>query len=202
MTDDGKPKTRAERSAANKARHKAAREKGIEVGNKILVEHFRDNLKADPPRVITPEMADQIVELVANNYFLVEVAQKMGISTSSIRRKIMEDREFKAQFVQAREASVEFMVERMIMIALGKDEWVKELAVDERKLVLETIKWVAGKILYHTYGDKNHGVNITGLSNSVVQINAQVIDMDLTEEAEDVLLEALENVEYDVVQGE
>jgi hypothetical protein len=61
---------------------------------------------------------------------------------------------------------------------------------------------VAGKILYHTYGDKNHGVNITGLSNSVVQINAQVIDMDLTEEAEDVLLEALENVEYDVVEGE
>lgn len=144
-------------------------------------------------------MADQIVELVANNYFLVEVAQKMGISTTSIRRKIMEDREFKAQFVQAREASVEFMVERMIMIALGKDDWVKDLAVDERKLVLETIKWVAGKILYHTYGDKNHSVNIKNLPGAVVQVT-QVIDMDLPEEAEDALLEALENVEYVVEQ--
>jgi hypothetical protein len=62
--------------------------------------------------------------------------------------------------------------------------------------VLETIKWVAGKILYHTYGDKNHGVSITGLPGSIVQVNTQVIDMDLSEEAEDALLEALENVEY------
>ena len=64
---------------------------------------------------------------------------------------------------------------------------------------MDTIKWIAGKILWRIYGDKQNQVNVTGLPGAVVNVGSQIIDVELPEDVENALLEALENVEYEVM---
>jgi len=154
MTEE-KKLTRKERSAKNKAEHKAKVEKAKAVGMNILDNHFKDEVETRSvgrPEVITPEMKEEILELIASNYFVMEIAEKLNISRRTILRHVRKDPEFQQGWNVAREASAEFMVERMIMIALGRDPWVEGMAVDERRLVLDTIKWIAGKILWRIRG--------------------------------------------------
>jgi len=201
MTEE-KKLTRKERSAKNKAEHKAKVEKAKAVGMDIMDNHFRDEVKTRSvgrPEVITPEMKEEILELIASNYFVMEIAEKLKISRRTILRHVRKDPEFQREWNVAREASAEFMVERMIMIALGRDPWVEGMAVDERRLVLDTIKWIAGKILWRVYGDKQNQVNVTGLPGAVVNVGSQIIDVELPEDVEAALLEALDNVEYEVL---
>ena len=201
MTEE-KKLTRKERSAKNKAEHKAKVEKAKAVGMDIMDNHFRDEVETRSvgrPEVITPEMKEEILELIASNYFVMEIAEKLKISRRTILRHVRKDPEFQREWNVAREASAEFMVERMIMIALGRDPWVEGMAVDERRLVLDTIKWIAGKILWRVYGDKQNQVNVTGLPGAVVNVGSQIIDVELPEDVEAALLEALDNVEYEVL---
>ena len=205
MTEENKKPTRKERSAKNKADYKAKREKALVVAKDITDNHFRDTDEARSrgrPEAITPEMKEEILELIASNYFVMEIAEKMNISRRTILRHVRKDPEFQREWNVAREASAEFMVERMIMIALGRDPWVEGMPVDERRLVLETIKWIAGKILWRIYGDKQNQVNVTGLPGAVVNVGSQIIDVELPEDVETALLEALDNVEYEVVDDE
>ena len=202
MTEEPKKLTRKERSAKNKAEYKVKFENARVVGKDITENHFRDEVETrgrGRPEVITNEMKEEILELIASNYFVMEIAEKLKISRRTILRHVRKDPEFQREWNVAREASAEFMVERMIMIALGKDPWVEDMAVDERRLVLDTIKWIAGKILWRIYGDKQNQVNVTGLPGAVVNVGSQIIDVELPEDVENALLEALENVEYEVM---
>jgi hypothetical protein len=201
MTEE-KKLTRRERSAKNKAEHKAKVEKAKAIGMDITDNHFRDEVETRSvgrPEVITPEMKEEILELIASNYFVMEIAEKLKISRRTILRHVRKDPDFQREWNVAREASAEFMVERMIMIALGRDPWVEGMPVDERRLVLDTIKWIAGKILWRVYGDKQNQVNVTGLPGAVVNVGSQIIDVELPEDVEAALLEALDNVEYEVL---
>ena len=202
MTEEPKKLTRKERSAKNKAEYKVKFENARVVGKDITENHFRDEVETrgrGRPEVITNEMKEEILELIASNYFVMEIAEKLKISRRTILRHVRKDPEFQREWNVAREASAEFMVERMIMIALGKDPWVEGMAVDERRLVLDTIIWIAGKILWRIYGDKQNQVNVTGLPGAVVNVGSQIIDVELPEDVENALLEALENVEYEVM---
>jgi len=49
------------------------------------------------------------------------------------------------------------------------------------------------------YGDKQNQVNVTGLPGAVVNVGSQIIDVELPEDVEAALLEALDNVEYEVL---
>jgi hypothetical protein len=205
MTEETKKLTRKERSAKNRAEHKAKVEKAKIVGLNITENHFRDDVETRSvgrPEAITPEMKEEILELIASNYFVMEIADKLKISRRTILRHVRKDPEFQREWNVAREASAEFMVERMIMIALGRDPWVEGMPVDERRLVLDTIKWIAGKILWRVYGDKQNQVNVTGLPGAIVNVGSQIIDVELPEDVEAALLEALDNVEYEVIDQE
>ena len=147
------------------------------------------------PEILDDEMKVKICDMIADNYYLMEIADEIGVSQSTIKNAIRRDENFRREYVLAREAAAEFMVERMILVAIGKDPLVVELEMDERKMVLDTIKWIAGKMLHSVYGDKVKK-EISGPNGGPVQIEAQVIDMDLPEEVEDALLEVLEGVDY------
>lgn len=195
--------TRKERSQKNKAEHKEKIVKARQVANKITANHFRDDDdsvgRVGRPEVIDAAMKEEILELIASNYFVMEIAEKLKINRRTIMRHVRKDPEFQRDYYIAKEASAEAMVERMIMIALGTDPWTKGMDVNERRLVLDTIKWIAGKILWRIYGDKQNQVHLSNVTNAVVNVGSQIIDIELPEDVEAALLDALDNVEYEVL---
>jgi hypothetical protein len=209
MSDDQeKPQklTREQKRAKNKADHAERRKRGQKLAEGLISTNFND--ERDPVtgmhkggrglEVITPEMATEIIDMIADMHFIKDIAETMKISKRAIRQKVFRDPMFREQYYMARQMQAEFLVERIIMIALGKDDLVKDVDFETRKLVLDSVKWLASKILAKIYGDKNAPISLSGMPGAVVQVTAKIIDVELPDEVEDALLEALEGVEYEV----
>jgi hypothetical protein len=126
---------------------------------------------AKTPRVkkLTPEVEAELLELLASGKTLLQVCEsdeKFPVE-SVIRRKALEDQEFGAKYVRAREIGYLRMADELIeIIDDGRNDWmtvkkgqdeievVNREAVERSKLRFQGRQWLLSKALPKIFGDK------------------------------------------------
>ena len=117
------------------------------------------------PTKFTPELAEQICELLAIGKPSREVCKEVGIADSALYRWLQQDVEFQEQYARARERQADFYVNEIIEIAdeLQIDATYKgeEISLDvsssavaRNRLRVDSRKWIASKLAPKKYGDK------------------------------------------------
>lgn len=99
------------------------------------------------PSDFTPEIADAICERLADGESLRAICQDDDMPhKATVFRWLAKDKEFRDQYVHAREEQAETLVDEMVAIAdkAHPDHVVDD--VQDRRLRIETRKWVAGKL--------------------------------------------------------
>ena len=117
--------------------------------------------------IYTPELAEKVLEHVANGGFVSQLQAKGLPSQTTISRWINENEEFSAMFARAREQRAEVFADQIIEIADSKgDPQAIRNRVDARK-------FIAMKLLPRVYGDRQT-VDIKA-SLSVADAHAQIL---------------------------
>lgn len=117
------------------------------------------------PTKFTPELAEQICELLAIGKPSREVCKEVGIADSALYRWLQKDGKFQEQYARARERQADFYVNEIIEIAdelqieatyKGEDVTldVSSSAVARNRLRVDSRKWIASKLAPKKYGDK------------------------------------------------
>lgn len=129
----------------------------------------KEKKKTGRPSSYTQEVADNICTLLAEGESLRKICGKPGMpSLSMVFRWLDKNPSFREQYVRAREAQTEKMLEDILSIAdeaTPEDAAVAKLRVDARK-------WAMSKLAPKRYGDKvtqeisgtvtNQNVNLSG----------------------------------------
>lgn len=106
----------------------------------------------------TPELAAAICRRVSGGETLRDVCASKDMPVSSaVHRWLANNSEFRAQYVVARNAMIEALVDK----ALHYAETATEKNAHARRLYVDTVKWYASKIAPKIYGDKVD-VNVSG----------------------------------------
>lgn len=127
--------------------------------------------KAGRPSKFTRKLADRICELVAADpkNTIRRIAEKEGMpSDRTIFRWLEAYESFRQQYARAKEQQADLLVEEMLQIADDGSLDVEERedrhgrvyeatnadVVQRSKLMIDTRKWLAGKLRPKKYGDK------------------------------------------------
>lgn len=108
---------------------------------------------------LSPKQLDQfnaICEYVADGGSLRQACTAQGIERSKVNRWILDDSRYGDktlvnQYAQARDVQADALADGLIDIA---DDRVKVPDVNDRRLMVETRKWIASKLKPRKYGDK------------------------------------------------
>jgi hypothetical protein len=125
---------------------------------------------------------DDILDKLSIGKSLREICSVKGMPSESLVRKwVMQDEDFGAQYARAREAGMEALADEILQIADSQegDVFVKEDgteivnhdAIQRAKLRVDTRKWIMSKIAPKKYGDRldlNHSGSIDTMSDSAV----------------------------------
>lgn len=160
-----------ERKAAKEAeRLKKRNEKvkaQIQIQNKIIPEIIKENkaLEKTIPkkqRAYTPEQKAEIFENIINNIktgeSLFKSCVKYKIPTETFYQWIDQDSKLTDIYARASAQRADSLFDKTIDIAIKMPD------VNRARLVVDTIKWVAGKLNPHKYSDKQT-INIVGNVN-------------------------------------
>ena len=128
---------------------------------------------------VTPEWQELICEEIANGLSLYEICHQykaQGIPDyRSIMRLLRKDEFFRQQYTRARMEQQEALAEQTITIAKGFGEYA-EMDVQERRLLIDTVKWSAGKLKPKVYGD-HINIDVEQTTNVRLQLEKK-IDLD------------------------
>jgi hypothetical protein len=101
------------------------------------------------------ELADEICAVVADDGLSLRAAcEKMGLHRRSVRRWLVEHPDFGRGYDIARKVAIDDCVDGMLAIASGVAGSDNNAAVQAAKLEIDTIKWIASKLLPERFGDK------------------------------------------------
>jgi len=101
------------------------------------------------PSEFTPEIADEICELLADGISLREICEAETMpDRSTVRRWRNQSAEFRAQYARAREEQAHVYAERVVEVAQNAED--AQLA----RLEMDALKWAASKLAPKDYGDK------------------------------------------------
>ena len=126
---------------------------------------------------MTPEIQERVLELIATGHSVQQIEKRDGIpEEKSIYGLLIRDPVFAEKYARAREAQQEVWANRALDIALGRDPAVVDMDANERRLVIDTIKWQAGKLAPKKYGDTARVAHTGPSGDGPVQIEMQVID--------------------------
>ena len=159
----------ADSTAQTKPKHKTAQRPSMTEGIKI----------GRPAHVLSQDMKDDICELIATGSSVYEISRIDGMPTfQMIFKHVARDAAFGEQYMRAREKQQFALADRAMGIAAGTDPLcfrktpdgaIEMLDATERRLVMDTLRWQAGKLAARVFGDR---VAVTGADGGAVQIEA------------------------------
>jgi len=128
------------------------------------------------------ETREQILEKLSIGKSLREICSAEGMPSESLVRKwVMQDEDFGAQYARAREAGMEALADEILQIADSQEgdvittedgrEIVNHDAIQRARLRVDTRKWLMSKIAPKKYGDRldlNHSGSIGTLSDDAL----------------------------------
>lgn len=135
--------------------------------------------KGGRPSDYTAQKAVKICELIANGKTIKQISMMDGMPhPSNVYRWLAKHEEFREMYARAKEQQIEVLVDEMIAIAddcrrdvevrtdkNGNEYEVTNNEVVQRaKLMIDTRKWLAAKLMPRKYGDRQtieHEGNIT-----------------------------------------
>lgn len=102
------------------------------------------------PAIYTPVLGERVLSLLAGGQSLRAVCRHATMpSRTTVLKWLAEDAEFAGQYARACEARTESLVEEMLEIA--DDD---KLDPQDKRVRVDTRKWLASKLLPKKYGDK------------------------------------------------
>lgn len=128
------------------------------------------------PSDFTQELADEICERIADGESLRAICTDDNMpSTSTVCRWLAKDREFQEQYAHARELQADALFDDCLAIADGTTLKAKE-DVQDRRLQIDTRKWMAGKLkgkysdkIKHVGGDEGDApITIKGIERVII----------------------------------
>ena len=131
-----------------------------------------------PSTLMSQDMKDDICELIATGSSVYEISRMDGMPDfRTIFKHVARDAAFGEQYMRAREKQQFALADRAMGIAAGTDplcyregpEGLELLDAGERRLIMDTLRWQAGKLAARVFGDK---VAVTGHDGGAVQIEA------------------------------
>lgn len=103
-----------------------------------------------PPMPFTQEIADRICELLLEPLSLRKICEMDGMpSKTTVLKWLDQYPEFARQYARAREAQADAMIDDTLDIADNKS-----LDPQDRRVRIDTRKWLAGKLRPKKYGEK------------------------------------------------
>lgn len=115
---------------------------------------------------LTPQIAGQIIERLANGESLRSIAGTNGIpSRPTIYGWLAEDKEFADQYARAREDQADTYADEIAAIA--DDETIPP---DSRRIRIDARKWIACKLKPRKYGEKVTQ-ELTGPGGGAIQVD-------------------------------
>lgn len=119
----------------------------------------------------TQEMADRICELTAEGNSLRQIEKLIGIKAQTICGWIIDNKEFGEQYARAVNAKTETMMDDLIDLATKTDITLDGKAyVDNKRLIIDTMKWTIAKKLPKKYGIYAQQVKNDNNENADVEI--------------------------------
>ncbi|WP_369986403.1 terminase small subunit protein [Sinorhizobium fredii] len=132
---------------------------------------------------------EQILEKLSIGKSLREICSVGGMPSESLVRKwVMLDEDFGAQYARAREAGMEALADEILQIADSQEgdilktedgrEMVNHDAIQRARLRVDARKWLMSKIAPKKYGDRldlNHSGSIGALSDDA--LDARVLKL-------------------------
>lgn len=110
-------------------------------------------VKIERAKTFTPELGEQVCDIVAQGGTLDDVQAKLSVSASSIARWASEVEIFAKSYARARQAKADKLADEIIPLAdsaLGK----ASADVQAIKNMCDARKWAASKFNPQAYGDK------------------------------------------------
>lgn len=136
------------------------------------------------PSTFTQEMADKICEEIAMGKALRWLCRQDGWPAErTVNQWLEKNEQFAQQYARARVMQQDGFVDEMVMIA---DD--QSIPPDRARVMIDTRKWVAGKMAPKKYSDKIQ-TEISGPGGAPVKIETNVLDVSGLDVEE---LEALE----------
>jgi hypothetical protein len=154
------------------------------------------------PSTYTPEIAQTVLERLANGELLVDICKDDGIPAArTVRGWVLDDREgFAAQYERARMLGCYAMADEIQRIAddtkgdaiVGEDGAVvvNHENVQRARLRVDTRKWLLSKLLPKQFGDRVE-TQITGPGGGPLQLQAVPFDLSKLTPAELRVMEAM-----------
>lgn len=102
-----------------------------------------------PPQPIDAELASKVCERIAEGASLRAIRDELGVSAAAISYWCSKDDTFAEQYAQARKLNLDVIADELIPIA--DDDSLKP---EDRKVRVDTRKWLLSKLASQTYGDK------------------------------------------------
>jgi hypothetical protein len=159
----------ADNTAQTKPKRKTVQRPSMTEGIKI----------GRPQSVLSQDMKDDICELIATGSSVYEISRIDGMPCfKTIFKHVARDEAFGQQYMRAREKQQFALADRAMGIAAGTDPLcfrktpdgaIEMLDATERRLVMDTLRWQAGKLAARVFGDR---VAVTGADGGAVQIEA------------------------------
>lgn len=128
------------------------------------------------------ETREEILDKLSIGRSLREICSAEGMPSESLVRKwVIQDADFGAQYARARETGMEALGDEILQIADSQEgdmlttvdgrEVVNHDAIQRAKLRVDTRKWIMSKIAPKKYGDRldlNHSGSIDSLSDDAL----------------------------------
>src|SRR4051794_3541483 len=100
------------------------------------------------------EAANAILDMVSDGISLRAACEKLDIPRRTVRSWLARTPEFAAAYDVARKVAIDDHVDGMLATATGVAGSDNNAAVQAAKLQIDTIKWLAAKMLPERFGDK------------------------------------------------
>ena len=124
----------------------------------------------------TFENSERICEMLASGCSLRQVARVLGLTEAAIRKWAKDDKEFGEHYSKAMLDRWEKMADELVELAdadcTGPDGRTDNALVQQRRLQVDTRKWVLSKMLPRKYGDK---IEITGDADAPLLTRIELI---------------------------
>ena len=100
----------------------------------------------------TPEIAQEIANLLASNHTLKEIQESVSIDQRTICRWIVDNEEFAGMCTRARVSQAEVIADEILQTI--RDVKTAELDPDRARVMLSSMQWLASKRNPKVFGDR------------------------------------------------
>ena len=129
------------------------------------------------PTLYNDKLADQICEKIALGESLKQICNRDDLPCrDTVFQWRHKNPSFSDKYSRAVNQGVDIQIERMIDeiedFKLSEDRKVANAEVQKLRLKIDTLKWIAAKVLPKKYGDKlqvEHGLNLDNIDSAVRQ---------------------------------